>query len=71
MKVREKSQKATLKLNTQKTKIMAFSPITSWQIDGGKVESVTIFFFPLGSKISVMVTVAMKLKDTCSFERKL
>ena len=67
MKVKEESEKAGLKLNIQKTKIMALGSITSWQIDG---ETVTDFIF-LGSKITAMVTVAMKLKDTCSLEEKL
>ena len=61
MKVREESEKAGLKLNIQKTKIMASSPITSWQIDGEKMETVTNTIF-LGSKITVDVTAAMKLK---------
>ena len=52
MKVREESEKAGLKLNIQKTKIMASGPITSWRIDGGKVETVADFLF-LGSKITV------------------
>ena len=52
MKVKEKSEKASLKLNIQKMKIMASGPITSWQIDGGKVETVTDFIF-FGSKITV------------------
>ena len=69
MRVKEESEKADLKLNIQKTKIMASSPITSWQIDGGKVETVTDFLF-LGSKITV-VTAVMKLKDTSSLEEKL
>ena len=59
MKVKEESEKAGLKLNIQKTKIMASSPITSWQIDGEKMETVTDFIF-LGSKITWMVTAAMK-----------
>ena len=59
-----------LKLNIQKTKIMASSPITSWEIDGKTVEAVTDFIF-LGSKITADVTVAMKLKDTYSLEGKL
>ena len=67
MKVKEKSAKAGLKLNIQKTKIMASGPITSWQIDG---ETVTDFIFG-GSKVLHMVTAAMKLKDTCSLEEKL
>ena len=66
MTVKEENEKAGLKLNTPKTKIIASSPITSWQIDGDKVESVTDFIF-LGSKI----TAAMKLKDACSLEVKL
>ena len=67
MKVKEKSEKPALKLNIQKTKIMASSPITSWQIDG---ETVSDFIF-LGSKITLMVTADMKLKDACSLEEKL
>ena len=63
MKVKEQSEKAGLKLNIQKTKMMASIPITSWQIDGGKVETVANFFF-LGSNILWMVTAAMKLKET-------
>ena len=59
-----------LKLNIQKTKIMASGPITSWQIDGETVETVTDFIF-LGSKITVVVTAPMKFKDTCSSEEKL
>ena len=64
MKVKEESEKAGLKLNIQKTKIMASSPITSWQIDGEKMETVADFIF-LGSKI----TAAMQLKDVCSLEK--
>ena len=56
-----------MELNIQKTKIMASSPITSWQIDGEKVETVTDFIF-LGSKITVDLTEDMKLKDTCLLE---
>ena len=59
-----------LKLNIQKTKIMASYPTTSWQIDGETVETVADFIF-LGSKITWMVTVDMKLKDACSLEGKL
>ena len=59
-----------LKLNIQKTKIMASSPITSWQIDGEKVEAVTDFI-SWAPKSPWMVTAAMKLKDTCSLEGKL
>ena len=67
MKVKEESEKVGLKLNIQKMKIMASSPITSWQIDG---ETVADFIF-LGSKSLQMVTAAMKLKDAYSLERKL
>ena len=67
MKVKEESEKVGLKLNIQKTKIMASGPITSWQIDG---ETVTDCILG-GSKITTMVTAAMKLKDTCSLEEKL
>ena len=70
MKVKEKNEKAVLKLNIQKTKIMASIPITSWQIDGETMETVTNFIF-LGSKSLQMVTAAMKLKDACSLEEKL
>ena len=66
MKVKEEIEKVGLKLNIQKTKIMASGPITSWQTDGETVETVTDFIF-LGSKI----TAAMKLKDTYSLEGKL
>ena len=65
MKVKEESEKAGLKLNIQKTKILASSPIISWQIDGETMETVRDFIF-LDSKI----TAAMKLKDTCSLEEK-
>ena len=67
MKVKEESEKVGLKLNIQNTKIMASSPITSWQIDG---ETVADFIF-LGSKITEMVIAAMKLKDAYSLEGKL
>ena len=70
MKVKEESEKTVLKLNIQKTKIMASSPITSWEIDGATVETVRDFIF-LGSKIMQMMTAAMKLKDVCSLEEKL
>ena len=70
MKVKEESEKAGLKLSIQKNKIMASSLITSWQIDGEKVEMVTDFIF-LGSKTLQTVTTARKLKDTCSLEEKL
>ena len=69
MKVKEESKKVGLKLNIQKTKIMASSPITSWQIDGETVETVTEFIF-LGSKITADGE-AMKLKDAYSLEGKL
>ena len=69
-KVREESEKVGLKLNIQKIKIMACSPITSGQIDGETMETVRDFIF-LGLKITADVTVAMKLKDVCSLEEKL
>ena len=67
MKVKEESEKAGLKLNIQKTKIMASGPITSWQIDGEKVETMR-FWAPKSLQV---VTAAMKLKDTWSLEEKL
>ena len=70
MKVEEKSEKAGLKLNIQKTNIMASGPITSWQIDGETVETVTEFIFWGAPKSLKMVTAAMKLKDACSLEKK-
>ena len=70
MKVKEESEKVGLKLNIQKTKILASSPITSWQIDGEIVETLTHYFF-CAPKSLQMVTAAMKLKDTCSLEEKL
>ena len=70
MKAKEESEKAGLKLNIQKMKIMAYSPITSWQTDGETMETVTHFFFR-GSKPPHTVIAAMKLKDTCSLEEKL
>ena len=70
MKVKEESEKLVLKLNIQKTKIMASGPITSWQIDGETVETVSDFIF-LGSKSLQTVTAAMKLKDAYSLEEKL
>ena len=70
MKVKEESEKADLKLSIQKTKIMAFGPITSWQIGGETMEGVTDLFF-WAPKSLQMVTVAMKLKDACSLEEKL
>ena len=69
MKVKEESEKVGLKFNIQKTKIMAAGPITSWQIDGETMETVTDFIF-LGSKLLQMVTAAMKLKDTYSLGEK-
>ena len=70
MKVKEKSENVGLKLNIQKIKIMASDPITSWQIGGETMETVTDFIF-LAPKSLQMVTEAMKLKDTCSLEGKL
>ena len=70
MKVIEKSKKAGLKLNIQKTKIMASGSITSWEIDGETVETVSDFIV-LGSKSLQMVTAAMKLRDACSLEEKI
>ena len=73
MKVKDKSEKVGLKLNIQKTKIMASDPITSWEIVGETVETVTEFIFggKIKSKSLQMVTTAMKLKDTYSLEGKL
>ena len=68
--VKEESEKTGFKLNVQKTKIMTPGPITSWQIEGGKVEAVTDFMF-LAPELLRAVTAAMKLKDTCSLEEKL
>ena len=70
MKVKEESEKIALKLNIQKTKIMASGPITSWQIDGETMATVTDFSLR-APKSLLMVTAAMKLKDTCSLEEKL
>ena len=70
MKVKEESEKVGLKLNNQKTKIMASSPITSWQINGETVERVSDFIF-WAPKSLQMVTAAMKLKDAYSLEEKL
>ena len=70
MKVKEESEKVGLKLNIQKTKIMASGPVTSWEIDGETVKTVPDFIF-LGSKSLQMVTAAMKLKDAFSLEGKL
>ena len=70
MKVKKESEKVGLKVNIQKTKIMASSPITSWQIDGETMETVTDFIW--GAPKSLwMVTAAMKLKDAYSLEEKL
>ena len=70
MKVKEESEKSGLKLNIQKTKVMASGRITSWQIDGETMETVTNFISG-GSRTLQMVTAAMKLKDACSLEEKL
>ena len=70
MKVKEESEKVGLKLNIQKTKIMASGPITSWEIDGETMETVTDFILG-GSKSLQMETAAIKLKDTFSLEGKL
>ena len=70
MKVKEESEKAALKLNIQKTKIMASGPITLWQIDGETMETVRDFIF-LGSKITADDDCSHKLKDACSLEEKL
>ena len=71
MKVKEKSERVDSKLNIQKTKIMASSPITSWQIDGETMEIVTDFYFWGAPKSLQMVTLVMKLKDACSLKEKL
>ena len=70
MKVKEESEKVGLKLNSQKTKITASSPITSWQIDGETMETVTDFIWGAPKSLQ-MVTAAMKLKGACSLEEKL
>ena len=70
MKVKDESEKVGLQLNIQKTKIMASDPITSWQIDGETMETVTDFIFGALESLH-MVTAAMKLKDVCSLEEKL
>ena len=70
MKVKEESEKVGLKLNIQKIKIMASSPITSWQIDGETMETVRDFIFGDSQSLQ-MVTAAMKLKDTCFLEEEL
>ena len=69
MKVKEESEEAGLKFNIQKTKIMASSPITSWQTDGETVQRVTDFILLAPNSLQ-MVTEAMKLKDACSLEEK-
>ena len=71
MKVREESEKAGLKFNIQKMKIMASGPMTSWQIDGETMETVRDFIFFGAPKSLQIVTAAMKLKDACSLEEKL
>ena len=70
MKVKEESEKVGLKLDIQETKVMASGPITSWQIDGETVETVTDFIFGAPKSLQ-MVIAAMKLKDACSLEEKL
>ena len=70
LKVKEESEKVGLKLNIQKTKIMASGPITLWQIDGETMDTVTDFIF-WPPKSPQMVTAAIKLKDACSLEEKL
>ena len=70
MKVKEESEKVGLKLNIQKTKIMPSGSITSWEIDGETVETVSDFFGGAPKSLQ-MVTAAMKLKDTCSLEENL
>ena len=70
MRMKEESENVALKLNNQKTKIMASGPITSWEIDGETVETVTDFFGGAPKSLQ-MVIVAMKLKDTYSLEGKL
>ena len=71
MKVKEESEKVGLKLNIQKMKIMASGPITSWEIDGETVETLSDFIFWGAPKSLQMVTVVMKLKDAYSLEGKL
>ena len=70
MKVKEESEKVGLKLNIQKTKIMAFSPLSSWQIDGETMETVRDLFWAAPKSLQI-VTAAMKLKDACSLEEGL
>ena len=71
MKVKGESEKVGLKLNIQKTKIMAPGPITSWQIDGETMETVNRLYYSGAPKSLQMMTAAMKLKDSCSLEAKL
>ena len=71
LKVKEESEKAGLKLNIQKTEIMASGPITSWEINGETVETVSDFIFFWAPKSLQMVTATIKLKDTYSLEEKL
>ena len=71
MKVKKETEKVGLKVNIQKTKIMASVPITSWEIDGKTVETVSDFIFWGAPKSLQMVTAVMKLKDACSSEEKL
>ena len=71
MKVKEESEKFSLNLSIQKTKVMASGPITSWQIDGQTMETVTDFILEGAPKSLQMVTAAIKLKDTCSLEGKV
>ena len=71
MKVKEESEKAGLKLSIHKMKIMVSSPITSWQIDGETMKTVTDFIFGGDPKSLQMMTAAMKWKDACSLEEKL
>ena len=71
MKVKEMSEKAGLKLNIQKAKIMISGPITSWQMDGETMETVTVYFCVCAPKSLQMVTAVLKLKDACSLEENL
>ena len=71
MKVKEESEKVGLELKIQKTKIMAFGPITTWQIDGETIETVTDLIFWGAPKSLQMVIAAVKLKDACTLEEKL
>ena len=71
MKEKEETEKADIKLNIQKTKIMVSGPITAWQIDGEMMETVTDFLFSWAPKSLQTVNAALKLKDACSLEEKL